>query len=360
MASEVIRERVGFCTEGGSDKEYRILVIDHGSRFQLMAYNGRRGRATTEAQNRSFPDLAVAIHEADNLQRTKERKHYRFEEVKGTGAPVSVAPDKIDTGLRPQLQTPISEARALELCHDDEFFAQIKYDGIHLLIDNIAPFGPLDGKVRFANKLGFATTAPRKLEEAVKSGTSYTLSGELLQDYYVAYDLLSSGGTKTELLPYELRLDRLERIGKGWLQNAIIVAPTARTTSEKLALKKKAEENRYEGLIFKRRDARFTPGRKHDDQFKWKRYKTASCIVLKTNEKRSVQLGVVACGITVVVGDVAVKTNQLIPEPGSIVEVKYLDYREGGRLTQPELLALRTDATRDECSIDQLEGLVPI
>jgi hypothetical protein len=38
------------------------------------------------------------------------------------------------------------------------------------------------------------------------------------------------------------------------------------------------------------------------------------------------------------------------------VEVKYLYMRSaGGALYQPELLAIRTDVDRDECTIDQIK-----
>jgi bifunctional non-homologous end joining protein LigD len=353
MISHTIRTRVGLCTEGGADKEYRIAVIHRDDNvYEVLAHNGKRGRATTVARTETHTTQELAIKAADVLQASKEKKHYRFNDSNGETAP-SPTPDRIDTSLRPQLQTPITRERAEELARDDEFFAQRKYDGEHLLVAKRE-----STPTTYANKLGFSTTVPAHIERAIANGPAITLSGELLSDGFVVYDILAENDVDIRSYPYEHRLRILQRHASS-LAPGIVVAPTAETTEQKLALIATVDAERGEGLIFKRRSSGHTAGRKHADQFKFKRWKSATCIVLQHNAGvRSVRLGLLDKDeIEFVVGDVTVKANQRVPAIGTFVEVKYLDYRAGGKLTQPELLRERDDVTIADCQLDQLEGL---
>jgi bifunctional non-homologous end joining protein LigD len=84
---------------------------------------------------------------------------------------------------------------------------------------------------------------------------------------------------------------------------------------------------------------------------------TATCRVMQVNDKRSVALAVMgderfgALGL-VAVGNVTIPANFAIPEAGSVCEVRYLYYFEGGSLYQPVYLG-----TRDDVEVDALSTL---
>jgi bifunctional non-homologous end joining protein LigD len=78
--------------------------------------------------------------------------------------------------------------------------------------------------------------------------------------------------------------------------------------------------------------------------------------VTAVNRQASVAIGLLDGSNVVPVGNVTLKPNQGTVTAGDIVEVKYLYMRSaGGALYQPELLAIRTDVDRDECTIDQIK-----
>ena len=55
-------------------------------------------------------------------------------------------------------------------------------------------------------------------------------------------------------------------------------------------------------------------------------------------------------------GNVTIPANQPVPQPGDVVEIRYLyAFPESGVLFQPVYLGLRTDITPDECGTRQLK-----
>jgi len=55
-------------------------------------------------------------------------------------------------------------------------------------------------------------------------------------------------------------------------------------------------------------------------------------------------------------GNVSIPPNHAVPEPGSVVGVRYLyAFPDSGALCQPVFLGPRDDIAPEECTIDQLK-----
>jgi bifunctional non-homologous end joining protein LigD len=123
--------------------------------------------------------------------------------------------------------------------------------------------------------------------------------------------------------------------------------PAAYGSAEKLALYQELKAKGAEGVIFKRLDASYVPGRPESGGvlLKFKFYSAVTCTVIDVNAKRSVRLAVGQSGVggNVGVGNVTIPPNHSIPEPGQIVDVRYLYAYPGGSLYQPTYLGIRTD-----------------
>lgn len=113
-----------------------------------------------------------------------------------------------------------------------------------------------------------------------------------------------------------------------------------------------------EGIVAKLLSAPYEPGRPSSGgtQLKFKFTESVSCLVLQINgTKRSVSLGFFDdAGDIVVVGNVTVPANQLIPQPGQIAEVRYMHLFEQGSLYQPVLQSTRDDIDSSNCRLSQV------
>jgi len=118
------------------------------------------------------------------------------------------------------------------------------------------------------------------------------------------------------------------------------------------------KEEGQEGVVFKRIDASYVPGRPNSggDQYKFKFVETASVVVTAKNGKRSVRMGLYDGERLVSAGNVTIPVGQEIPEVGQIVEVRYLyAFPESGALFQPVYLGVRDDIEEIECTVAQLK-----
>jgi bifunctional non-homologous end joining protein LigD len=116
--------------------------------------------------------------------------------------------------------------------------------------------------------------------------------------------------------------------------------------------------NKREGLVFKRVDAPYTPGRPNSggNQIKHKFVASLSAVVARVNSKRSVELHLMGEAGWVVCGNVTIPANRSIPAPSQVVEVRYLyAFKESGVLFQPVYLGLREDVNETECLTTQLK-----
>ncbi len=108
-----------------------------------------------------------------------------------------------------------------------------------------------------------------------------------------------------------------------------------------------------EGVVFKHKDAPYTPGRPNSggSQLKYKYYETGSFIVTKVNDQRSVSLILFEGDKIRPAGNVTVPPNHDVPAPGTVVECRYLyAFKESGSIYQPVFLGAREDIRAEECT----------
>jgi bifunctional non-homologous end joining protein LigD len=102
--------------------------------------------------------------------------------------------------------------------------------------------------------------------------------------------------------------------------------------------------------------ATYEPGVRSEFAVKSKFYATASCVVTRVNEKRSVGLGLLdESGDVADVGNVTVPVGHETPRADDVVEVRYLYCYRKGSLYQPVLLGTRDDLSIDDCYTKQLK-----
>jgi bifunctional non-homologous end joining protein LigD len=133
---------------------------------------------------------------------------------------------------------------------------------------------------------------------------------------------------------------------------------TAFTTAQKTKLWQRLRRENREGIVLKRLDAPFAPGKPSSGgpQLKFKFVATASAVVAKINVQRSVEVSLFNGRSLVSCGNVTIPANHEIPQVGAVVDVRYLHaYRESLALYQPVYLGPRDDVDPGECLVSQLK-----
>ena len=258
------------------------------------------------------------------------------------------------SGILPQLLNPVEEDEIGTLLHDDNYCAQEKFDGRHLLLRK------QDERVEGINKKGLLVGLPDSLSNDLHfQSESYVIDGECVGDDYHAFDLLELNGEDLRTMTYQVRLTTLNDL---WLSSPqyphVRLVPTAFTTIEKVRLWQQLRHDHREGIVFKRLDAAFAPGRpsRGGPQLKFKFVASLSAIVAQVNARRSVELSLFSGRNLISCGNVAIPPNHDIPPVGAIVEVRYLyAHRESNSLYQPVYLGLRYDVEAGECQVSQLK-----
>ena len=91
---------------------------------------------------------------------------------------------------------------------------------------------------------------------------------------------------------------------------------------------------------------------------KYKFVESASLVVLARNPQRCVTLGLYPAGgdTPVPTVNVTIPPNHEVPEPGDVVEIKYLYApRQSGAVYQPVYLGKRDDIPATACGVEQLK-----
>lgn len=349
---QTYKEQVGYNTENGSDKEYRIGIIPLGEgRHGLRCYNGPRGRATSKAQYKDFESFDEARNAAEKFKREKTKGHYIFGSADPNQTPIATY-NRVDTGLRPQLLNAITPAEAESLVRDDAWLSQRKYNGENLIIDISA-----QNVVTYSTKDGYSTTVPQGIDNAVRDFGESTLCTEILGDRCAVFDILSHRGRDLRETECLQRIRLLNALFAN--NNVLFAADSAETTNEKCELNARITADDGEGTCYKLKSSVYEPGKPSKDgpQRKCKAWKSANFIVVAHNEKRSVRIAVQESGNTVEVGNVTITTNKPVPAVGATIEVRYLDYFPGGAVTQTGYLHERLGMEADDCPISQLRSL---
>ncbi|MEI6234005.1 MAG: WGR domain-containing protein [Planctomycetota bacterium] len=336
---------------GSSDKVYHAAVDERPGGYVVNFAYGRRG-ATMQTGTKTFTpvtfDDAKKIY--NKLVREKTQKGYT---PGANGTPYSSTENaQRSTGILPQLLNPVDERQLEKLLNDSDFWMQEKLDGRRVIIQ-------AGENITGINRKGLTIGLPESIvNSAAKIGVPFTLDGEAIGDTFHAFDLLEFNGVNYRTRPFKERYTTLVAlIGTG--VGSIELVPVARTAAEKRADFSRLKTDKAEGVVFKRVDAQYTPGRPASGgpQLKFKFVATGTFIVAGVNAgKRSVGLEVInATGHRQYVGNVTVPVNQPVPNRGALVECRYLyAYREGC-LYQPLMLGIRDDLDASACTIEQLK-----
>jgi bifunctional non-homologous end joining protein LigD len=341
--------------EGTSDKVYTAEILPQGQdTFVVNFQYGRRGQALTAGTKTAAPvSLDKAKKIFDKLIAEKTGKGYTPGES-GTPYQATSNEDRV-TGNVPQLLNAISEEKMLELTADFNYCSQEKHDGVRIMVSRKG------SDIVGSNRKGLSRPLPMSVALSIQLlDADCLMDGELVGDTLYVFDILELGKSDLRKLPYKDRLDNLNMVLYGSETQTLQMVATALTYNQKTEMLAELQARNAEGIVFKRLDAPYTPGRPNSGgtQLKFKFIATASCIVGGVNGgKRSVSLLLlndkkkyIPCG------NVTVTPDKDIPKAGDVVEVRYLyAFPDSHILFQPVLLGVREDASPEECVLSQLK-----
>ncbi len=337
--------------EGSSDKVYRAAVeAQDGGLVVSFAY-GRRGATLSTGTKTALPvTLEEAVKVYDQLVKSKTAKGYK--PVAGAGGNpgtgmVAAGAAREDTGLRAQLLNPLDSIKAAErFLRNDWWCAQEKHDGRRMLVRKSG------GTITAANRRGQSCGCPLSVHDALSAVPGdFVIDGECVGETYYAFDLLERGGIDFRRNPYMSRGPELCALLHDVDRSAVTVVDTAFGTQEKRDMLERLRDGGREGIVFKEICARWNAGHPASGgpALKLKFWQTCSCVVGGVNAKRSVTLELGGKNI----GNVTIPPSHDIPEPGQVVEIRYLYVTgKGGSLYQPVYLGVRDDVDPAECTPD--------
>jgi bifunctional non-homologous end joining protein LigD len=339
--------------EGASDKVYQAAIEpgDNDLFVVSFAYGRRGGTLSTGTKTGTPVSHETARRIYARLVGEKKAKGYTEGE---DGTPYQHA-DKRASGILPQLLNPIEEAEVEALLRDDRYCAQEKFDGRHLLVRK------QDESLEGINKKGFVVGLPQAVAGELRPFPgSFITDGESVGDDYFVFDLLELDGENLRPLPYRERLSRLADLLllSDHQCQRVRLAQTAFKTRQKTELWERLRRENREGIVFKRLDAPYAPGKPNSGgpQLKCKLVATVSAIVVKINAQRSVEVGLLKGRSLISCGNVTIPANHQIPPVGAVVEVRYLyAFRESLALYQAVYLGVRDDVDAGECTVEQLK-----
>ncbi len=354
MVTSNTAERITlYYCQGSSDKVYHSELEPKDGGFVVNFAYGRRGSTLQTGSKTAQPvDYAAAREIYDSLVKEKTSKGYTPGEA-GTPYQHTANEDRA-TGVLPQLLNAIDEAEVEELLTDSHWWAQEKLDGRRVLIRRS------DEQVIGINRKGLTIALPQPIVEQARNlgPQQWLMDGEAIGDTYTAFDLLEETSVDLRGQAYSIRLkalyDLLPPNGKAPLR----ALGTAIGTKHKKALLKSLRQRNAEGIVLKRHDASYAPGRPASGgtALKHKFYATASCIVAGINAgKRSVAIQLCDGEKRVAVGDVTIPAGKPLPGAGEIIEVRFLYAHRGGSLFQPVFLNRRDDLVPADCKLAQLK-----
>jgi bifunctional non-homologous end joining protein LigD len=250
--------------------------------------------------------------------------------------------------VTPELLTPIEVSQAGRYVVDPAYAMQPKRDGHRIILSSCTTR-------RAFNKRGEPCAAPPALLRGLPPDV--TVDGEWERSHFVIFDLLDFLGHDLRSLPYTERLAalleavKLRQMPFSGQFSTIHTWFTEKAKEENLL---RGFQQRWEGVVFKRLDAPYAPGRA-GQHFKLKFIKT--CTVRVQNvEPTSARIEMLHSG-----GWIEVSGVSLIGRPkvqvGDFLEVKYLyATKQSGqpRLVQPVMIRKRGDVAENDCSTEQL------
>jgi bifunctional non-homologous end joining protein LigD len=338
--------------EGSSDKVYQVAIEPKGELFVVNFAFGRRGSMLSTGTKTSTPvDYEAAKRIYDKLVREKMAKGY-------TPGPEGTPYQHTDqegrvTGILPQLLNPVDEKEVRRLLKDPGWCIQEKFDGKRMLLRKIGE------QVTAINRKGLVIGLPSPVGVSARwISSNFIIDGECVGDVLYAFDLLEWDGEDYRPKPYHRRLVTLARLLDVPGVVKIRLAETNTDPGNKEQMFGRLKSEKGEGVVFKRLDAPYAPGRPGSGgpALKHKFYATLSAVVAKINAQRSVELRLLNCKGWISVGNVTIPPNHLVPPVGTVVEIRYLyGFKESNSLYQPSYLGVRKDLEPHECIMAQLK-----
>lgn len=339
-----------YCKEGRSDKVYRAAIEPReGGHVVTFAY-GRRGYTMTTGIKTPEP---VSLDEAEDILRKLEAQKRAKGYTDGPDSePYTGTNGVTPTGILPQLLDAVPADGAEALLRDDRYLLQPKMDGRRCILQKSGP------NIAGINRRGLECGIPERLRRSGEQlPGDWLIDGELVGDTLHAFDLLEHDGN-LRARPYRDRLVALLNLLMSGQAPAIRYLAAVSGQPVKRRAFEDCRERGMEGVVFKKIDAAYIPGRPASggDQFKCKFVETASVVITAINAKRSVAMGLFRGTDMVPAGNVSIPPNQPVPKAGDIAEVRYLYAMPGSHaLYQPVFLGVRDDIAPIECTVDQLK-----
>ena len=234
----------------------------------------------TKTQTPVDYDSAKSIY--DKLVREKMAKGYT-EGPDGTPYQNTPKENRV-TGLLPQLLNPIDEKEVRRLLNDAAWAVQEKFDGRRVLVRKAG------AQIHGINRKGLLIGLPSPIVVGAHKITSdFILDGECVGDVLYAFDLLEWNGEDYRTKPYQHRFVKLSHLVNRPDITHIEFVETRTDPTDKERLFRQLQAGKREGVVFKRLDAPYTPGRPNSGgtQLKHKFYTTCSAVVSKINDKRT-------------------------------------------------------------------------
>lgn len=346
--------------EGSSDKVYHAAVeMAPGTDTQLdkwvvnFAY-GRRGAGMQTGTKTQKPvSFEAASKILDKLIQEKQAKGYKID---AGNVAVQAPVKKTQTGLYPQLLKAIDQDEVDGYLEDDDYIAQEKMDGERKFVWKIK------GIAIGSNRKGQEVNIPDTIIKDLTIRTNYDnfiLDGEMIGDDYHVFDLVMLKD-KLDTHGYLRRYNLLKEVLQDSNFQHIQLVKAYNGFVPKSRLHNTLIREGKEGIVFKKKDAVYIPGRNSNTQFKRKFYETASFIVEEVNDKRSVAICLfkeLEDGVKtpISVGNVSIPVNHQVPKLHDVIEVRYLYAYRDGSVYQPVYLGVRNDISPEECLMSQLK-----
>lgn len=352
---EVLPSVAMYYKEGTSDKEYHLSILGSETEgFKVQYRYGRRGAKLAAKWKTPNPvDYPKALEVLETERDKQLSQGYTYGED-GTPYVGTENQGKI-SGVLPQLLNPIEEKDVETYLNDDSWAMQEKKDGVRQMIKSSKD------SVEGVNKKGLVTSLPETTVEDLRKlfgSANAVADGELVGEILWMFDMLAFGPRSFSENTYRERLNEAVDVfsAEDTLEYVKLV-PTAIGKASKKAMYKKLKAENAEGVVFKKLDSKYKPGRPASGgsqiKFKFKGSATVRCKHL--NDKNSFVMEMLSGGNWIEVGNCTFYPTILVPEPKKLYEVEYLYAFEGGSIFQPVLKEKRTDVDAEECIVSQLK-----
>lgn len=242
-----------------------------------------------------------------------------------------------------------------QFLNSDHWAMEQKLDGHRVLIHVI------DGQPIPVSRKGEVRRVPDHVFDAFHTTSfmgHWAFDGELLDGFFHVYDLPLVPKLITPGDRYFERRRVLDNLFTMFKAEGVRLLPWSLSVMEKVTLVGAVKAMNGEGLMLKRLDGLYHPGKRTEAMLKCKFRSEIDCVVkeLKRHGKDNMVLVVYRDGEEVEVGEcTALAGDGPKIQVGDVVCVTYLYATADNRLFQPTLPRIRTDKDPKDCTFDQLK-----